>query len=257
MAPQVRIGEFEDGQRYGEAIPSIDRQPRKLTRTQVTLGLTEVAHGAALIDRLRCRGALPEDRASVEWELADYGIRVIRSMIDSGEIFTRFRALTRGSLPDAAMVKLADEHVRSGLALDAVIEGVRNFCKRVQDGKWDPGHGASLATYCCNGCVLEFKRPYEKWLRSLREIPFDGGGDEELPSLDRDLQEQIAESLDLEHWRATLPARHRRIVDLTIAGQSARAIAEMTDYSPESIRRIRHQWRDWWTDHLRRREEDV
>ena len=256
MAPHVRVDEFEDGQRESKPIPSVDQQPQRLTRAQIMLGLTEVAHGAALIDRLFGVGALAEDRAGVDWELGDYGLRVVRTMIDSGEIFARFRTLTGGSLPDADRFKVADHHIRSGLAVDAVAEGLHSFFRRVQTGKWNPSRGAALATYFSNGCVLEFKRPYEKWLKTLQEIPFGDIRDETLPSHDRDLQEEVADSVDLERWQSRLTEIDRRIVDLIIDGKPPSAIAEETGYSRERIRRKRRRLGSRLNDYLRERERN-
>ena len=253
MASRVIAGEPEDGQRTGTAIPSIDQQPRELTQAQVVLGLSMHAHGAALIDRLTCEGALSADEESVWLDLTDYGIRAVRTMIDSGEIFARFRSLTRGTLRPAPYPEF-DEQVRSILATDAVSLGLTSFFRRIRAGEWDPSRKASLRTYFVNGCVLEFKRFYEEWLARLQEEPLGEDHDADVPDRERNLDERVTESVDLERWMSGLPERQRVIVRLILAGQSMRTIADETGYSPESLRRIRRQWKPWWTDHLRERE---
>ena len=109
--------------------------------------------------------------------LVEYGLAVMTAWIASGLVY--WKLVQRGikvESPTEKSLNLNQEDV-SDLAADTVSAAIVSFQRILGDGRWNPGRGATLATYFVGNCLLRFPNVLRAWKRDRLAAgiaPIDG-----------------------------------------------------------------------------------
>jgi DNA-directed RNA polymerase specialized sigma24 family protein len=151
------------GRRYN---PVSERDVAAFASTTEALHLQRLEADQRLMLRLQNEGFGGRAWDEVSRALAEYGYAVMVSWIRSGRVFAQLRERGMGgpllSAPTGG-VPLQDAR---DIASDTVTDAIINFRDRVlAAARWDPGKGASLATYFVGNCLLRFPNVFRRWRR--------------------------------------------------------------------------------------------
>lgn len=161
---------------------------------------------AALVSDLRHAGFEGPLMEGFREDLWLYGWDVLRGLVRKGTIIQVPTGIPHGALTADDRQALHDSaELRDGLVLDALAWAVPKFVKLLQQGRWSPQLGASLATYftgtCANGFWLAYGRWHRERMRSLeaiagltRSLPDERGSDVMLPVQQREAIDAILET---------------------------------------------------------------
>jgi DNA-directed RNA polymerase specialized sigma24 family protein len=169
--------------------------------------------------------------------LAEYGFAVMVSWIRTGGIFAKVRERGfGGSLLASPRGGVPIQEARD-IAEDTVAEAIVSFREHVlKTARWDPGKGASLATYFVGNCLLRFPNVYRKWRRrwdaECAHMSIDKIERLEDPS---DPAAEVVGSVAATELLRALDPKARVLVVLLLLGWTHAEIAGITNASAKSV----------------------
>lgn len=128
----------------------------------------------ATLLRLQLAGFEGTEWEELQGHLWLYAFKTFPAKILSGEIF---KLLRESSLPASRDYNpppgpAITRQEAEDLTIDLIGSSLRPFRQRLMAGAWDPyrDNVASLDTYWFGWCLLQFPKPWRKWLRQRRNL---------------------------------------------------------------------------------------
>lgn len=98
--------------------------------------------------------------------LAEYGFAVIRAWVVTGRILAKGRSKGFQGYTDRLGTPVSRDDALD-VCRDTVASALNHFRRNVlEKGMWNPQHGASLATFFINNCLMRYPTEYRRWKRS-------------------------------------------------------------------------------------------
>jgi DNA-directed RNA polymerase specialized sigma24 family protein len=200
-----------------------------------------LADQALVYELAACNFAGPQYQ-QLEEELARYAISMLQGALSGHWIASLVRGVDYSEFQEL----FRDPDDRLELVLETVAEALPRFRRYLAAGSWQPGSGASLATYFIGTCraVLPAKiRKYQiqrkLWLQ-LQDRRNELAGREEEAI---DPEALVVGHMHVIDELGRLDQRTRAIVTLLINDFTAAEIAELLGESPRAVEGVLYRWR--------------
>ena len=167
--------------------------------------------------------------------LVEYGVAVMAAWISTGIVYAKLKRLGIRVAPASTNGRPMSDVDLDELAFETVAEATLSFRTILAAGKWNPGRGATLATFFVGNCLLRFPNVLRDWKKERER--HSGVRSLDDPSL-RPPSLRSAELVVIEQWSeadlekrvfaSAKAGRDQEVLKLLAHGYSLPEIAELT-----------------------------
>ncbi|WP_066373885.1 hypothetical protein [Herbidospora mongoliensis] len=188
--------------------------------------------------------------------LVEYGDAVISAWLYDSSIYARCASRGRGVTCENYHRELLfrERDERRQVALETVAEALHLFEQdALRGGRWNPDHGASLATYFVGACLLAFPNVFRRW-RKEQPVPPQPAlaaiGEDTLALLVDPLADparSVMARMHLKQVLRSLKPADQELVRMLLGDASQQEMAAKLDITVEAVQmrlnRLRHRLR--------------